>query len=39
MYLGMNQDTGELIAVKRIAVARHESTKIKSICKVRFVVG
>ena len=34
VYLGMNQDTGELIAVKQIQVAKNESSKIKAICKV-----
>eukprot|EP00668_Euglena_longa_P005411 GGOE01006378.1.p1 GENE.GGOE01006378.1~~GGOE01006378.1.p1 ORF type:complete len:809 (-),score=105.90 GGOE01006378.1:276-2702(-) len=33
VYLGMNQDTGELIAVKRIMVSKNEGSKIKAICK------
>eukprot|EP01012_Entosiphon_sulcatum_P048769 TRINITY_DN67300_c0_g1_i1.p1 TRINITY_DN67300_c0_g1~~TRINITY_DN67300_c0_g1_i1.p1 ORF type:complete len:599 (-),score=78.95 TRINITY_DN67300_c0_g1_i1:33-1802(-) len=33
VYLGMNVETGELLAVKQIAVSRDETEKIRDICK------
>eukprot|EP01006_Ploeotia_vitrea_P039214 TRINITY_DN66325_c6_g11_i1.p1 TRINITY_DN66325_c6_g11~~TRINITY_DN66325_c6_g11_i1.p1 ORF type:complete len:973 (-),score=107.93 TRINITY_DN66325_c6_g11_i1:75-2993(-) len=33
VYLGMNRETGQLIAVKQIAVERNEIDKIMGICK------